>query len=205
MQEVESFHFALEANISANMEGFAMEVPISFIGDYVAPDRTRGKISFSLGFISLDMEAVTIGDTAYITNPETGEWEITEGSVTTVPNPTQFTGLTDDTAFEGIEIIGQEILDDGTPVLKLRVKSPEDFFGGEDNEVKTEIWIGSEDSLIREVRVEGTVPFDDALTSSLSNGSPLEGMALGAGTADVSMSAVFSGYNTPIEIEAPIP
>ncbi len=205
MQEAESFHFELKANISANMEGFAMEVPISFIGDYVAPDRTRGKISFSLGFISLDMEAITIGDTAYITNPETGEWEITEGSVTTVPNPADFTGLTDGIAFEGIEIIGEDILDDGTPVLKLSIKTPEDLFGGEDNEVKTEIWIGRDDSLIREVRVEGSVPLDENAADLMPGGSPFGSGGLTGGTADISMSFVFSQYNSPIEIEAPIP
>jgi len=201
MQEIESFHFEMEAKLSMDSGGTPMELPISFVGDYQAPDRTRGKIIISLGFISLEMETVTIGDKAYTTNPQTGEWEVTPGSAMGLPGPTDIAGLTDNSSVEGVSVIGETTLN-GTQVLHLQGKPPKDLFGDAEGDINTELWIGLEDSLIRQIKIEGDIPLDSLDIAPF--GAPL-GEGLSGGTATILLTVTFSNYNEPIEIEAPIP
>ena len=81
MQDADAFHADVdasfkivqtEASFQMDEETFGDEFPIYYKGDIQAPDRTRGKLGISLGFFLLEIDIITIGEDAYITNPETG-------------------------------------------------------------------------------------------------------------------------------------
>ena len=110
MTEVESFHFELESTVSTSTDDADVGLPISFTGDYQAPDRIRGELSLSLGFFSIDMEAIAIGDTTYITSLDSGEWEISSDLGFGVPNPAEL-AVPGGVALEGLTLVGEEDLD----------------------------------------------------------------------------------------------
>jgi hypothetical protein len=203
MSGVQSFHFELDASITTETDGSAMQIPLTFAGDYQAPDRTRGKMTISLGFLSMELETITIGDKAYISDPQTGEWEETSNASLVIPQPSDFTGIPEQANLEGMEVVGEETLEDGTPVLHLRAKAPEELTGGNTGDLDAHIWIGLEDSLIRRMKIDGDVPLDQV--AALAPGAPFSGGALPSGPANLTMTVTLSNYNVPVEIEAPIP
>ena len=84
MQNVESFRAEVdaaftviqtEASFRMDEETFGTEFPVRFSGDFQLPDRASGKLQLALGLVLLQIDIVTIGEQAYITNTETGVWE----------------------------------------------------------------------------------------------------------------------------------
>jgi hypothetical protein len=202
MQEVKSFHFEMDARIKLPAQqsgGLVTEIPLKMVGDFVAPDRMRGKMTMSLGFISVDIESIAIGDKVYITNPQTGQWELAGGQTFALPSPQDFTGV-DASQLGNLSVVGEVTLD-GTKVLHLRGKLPLDVTGQTGGEAQAEYWIGAEDRLIRQISVEGDVPLDDIAGLPAS---PLGG-AGASGNAQLSLLMKFSRYGESITIEAPIP
>ena len=74
MANAGSFHFELETVVTISAGGFEADVPLSFVGDYRAPNSVQGKAVMSQGTFDVESDIVIIGDTIYATNPETGEW-----------------------------------------------------------------------------------------------------------------------------------
>ena len=60
MRGVDSFHFKMDMKINADIQGMNLDVPMTFEGDYQAPDRFARAMSISLGFISITTEMVSI-------------------------------------------------------------------------------------------------------------------------------------------------
>ncbi len=198
MQNVRSFHFAIEATVQANTEQIRTEIPLRFEGDFQAPDRARGKLVVSLGFISFEIETINIGDTAYVTNIETGEWEGTSGGAFDLPGPQEFTSA-DAFDIEGLTLVGQETLQ-GIRVFHLRGQPPRGLFGGDqEGEFSSDLWLGVDDFLIRRLVAEGDIPMEGV---SALLGGQLGGAGL-TGNATMTMTIEFSNYNEPVEIEAP--
>ncbi len=54
MERVESFHFDMDVLIKVSSEGITPDLPISYTGDFQAPDRSKGSIFVSLGFSRLN-------------------------------------------------------------------------------------------------------------------------------------------------------
>ena len=120
MQEVEFFHFDMDALVTIKEGGISLEVPLGLAGDFQAPDRSRGTVSISLGFFTLEFQIITIGDTQYTADPETGEWQISIEAGSPVGPFEEFVG-TDLPEAEDLALLGEEILE-GTKVDSL-VKS----------------------------------------------------------------------------------
>ena len=96
MRQAESFHAEVdaafkvvqtEASFKMDEETFGTEFPIRFSGDFQLPDRAAGNLQFALGLALLELDIVTIGEQAYITNPESGVWEQYPLFLTGLPNP----------------------------------------------------------------------------------------------------------------------
>ena len=86
MSEAGTFRFDLDATVRSSSEGLDIQIPISFVGDVQAPDRVRGELVVDLGPFVLEIETVMIGDTTYTTDLQTGQWEITAGLSSALPN-----------------------------------------------------------------------------------------------------------------------
>lgn len=202
---LDSVHFSLEAEIGMESEGLTATFPFRFEGDYQAPDRMKGKMALSLGFIALEMEMINIGQESYVTDPQTGLWEKTDGNAIGDISPTQFTGLAGAVTSMALAVVGEETLEDGTEALHLLGISTEAAgVEGPALDLETNIYIGLDDSLIRQVRITGAIPLDPGAIAEIIPGLPIP-LGGSEGNATISMITNLSAFNEPVEIEAPIP
>lgn len=155
--DAKSHHFEMDMQMKMTEEGVTIEIPMTFVGDYLPPDRMHGMVSMSVVGVTIESEMVTIGETTYVKNPATGQWE-TSTEPASPYSPGDFTGL-EPADIEGLVIVGQKTLD-GTPVYHLQgTLSAGDMgeaFAGTEGEMQVEYWIGVKDGLLRRafVRVE---------------------------------------------------
>ena len=193
MAKVTSFHFDVQATIKPQSDDFNFEIPLSFVGEFQAPDRVRGKLTLSVAFFSMEMDTITIGDVTYSTNVQTGEWETTPGLSSAIPSPGELTRV-------GTESLGDAVAVglttfDGVPVIRLRAQPPPGTFGA-DAAAQAEFWIGMDDSLIRQIVAEGEMSLE-----SLGDALALGGIS---GKATLSLTMRLSDFGEPVSIEPPV-
>jgi hypothetical protein len=183
----------MEMNISAKSEGVAMEIPFKFEGDFQAPDRSKGKMELSIFFFTVETEFVQIGDTNYTSDPETGEWQIDTEPISPFGSPTDLAGPESLTGIDDLVLVGEETRD-GVQVLHLSGSVPASDFGEEDaeGELRVDLWIGVEESLLREMSFEGEFDAPEDLAAATE-----------AATAALSLTLKLSNYGVPVIIEAP--
>ncbi len=191
MQEVDSFHFKMDMKIEADIQGMSLDVPMTFEGDYQAPDRFKGVMSISLGFISITTEMVSIGPVSYVKDTETGAWTVSVGDAALFSDPNEFIS-SDADALAGIELVGQETLD-GTDVFLLQGTVPIDTFGDTGDDFDVSYWIDAQKILLRQVTGKGAI--------AMSENNPLFGGIGGGGDIEFTMS--FSAFGEPVQIDAP--
>ena len=76
-ETVESYHSELDVKIGSATEEGQFELTYGLVVDYQAPDRLRAEITVTVPLQgSIEVQMVSIGDTAYATNPDTGRWEL---------------------------------------------------------------------------------------------------------------------------------
>lgn len=176
--------------------GYSVDVPLTLVGDFQAPDRMEGTITISMLGFTVEMEVISIGDAAYGTNPETGEWEF-GFEVASEWLPSNYTSIRQ-TEVANLEYIGEETLN-GTPVHHLTGTASSQafggFFSGMEGSLQVEFWIGVEDGRLNQSAVQGDVLLTD------SSGLPF-GEAAG-GTANIAMTIHFSEFGKSVVIEAP--
>ena len=196
MDAVGSFHFEMEAGVTAPDVGITTQIPLSLTGDFRAPDRMRAAATVSLGLFTVLSDIVIIGDTIYATDPQTGEWEVTSQPELLLFNPLDFvgSGAAGLGNFSELTLLGAEILL-GVQVYHLSGRVPAESFGQLEGEAVAELWIAVEDSLVHQIRFEGQFPLDTI------------GAALGAGqlsgTAELEMTLRFSDFGKPVLVEPP--
>lgn len=205
MNGLDFVHFRMEAEIGIESDGLTATFPFRFEGDYQAPDRMRGNLAVSLGFIALEMEMINIGTDAYVSVAQTGQWEKSDGNATGNTSPMEITGLTDAVRSMALTVVGEETLDDGTAVLHL-LGVTNDTAGVVDAEqaLETHVYIGLRDSLIRQVVITGAIPLDSEAIAATVPGLPIP-LGGGEGNTTINMTTTFSAFNEPVTIEAPIP
>ena len=161
------------------------------MADVAAPGRLKAKLSaFSLFGgepVEIEVEIVTIGETTYIGDPTTKKWDwrprteedlvMSRLAAGAVGSMTDATKLADEAV-------------DGVLSLPARRKRGADVLGprGESTPetIPAEIWIGKDDQLVRQVRLE--VEFQGAQVP---------------GTITVS-TLTLSRFNEPVTVEAPV-
>lgn len=212
MQNVESFRAEVdaaftviqtEASFRMDEETFGTEFPVRFSGDFQLPDRASGKLQLALGLVLLQIDIVTIGEQAYITNPETGVWEQYPLFLTGLPNPYDLVLLPPETSrYSDIRVVKDEIID-GIQTQHIRANLRANVLGGSYDNLFLDVWIGKDDSLTRRLTMAGEADVDEQDTAGLASG------ALGAadigGKAEFTMTITYSDFNAPITIEPPIP
>jgi hypothetical protein len=190
--EMASWHLDMEMQMTMEMQGLTLDIPLIFAADYQAPDRMQGTLSADLMGMALEMDMIVIGETAYVTDPETGEWTVSSDPATSFA-PEEFTGLDPD-RLEDLVLVGEEALDD-VPVYHLKGTTPAEELGmgqldldvGVQGELQVGYWIGVEDSLLRQATMDGE----------------LSVLGEEEATVQLSATATYSGFGEPVVIEPP--
>ncbi len=181
----DSCHIDMEMQMTATEGGFTMEIPMTFSMDLQPPDRAQATLSMSILGMTAEVDTITIGETIYATNMDTGEWEISPDQIAPF-DPREFTAF-DPAEIEDLTVVGEETLD-GTPVYHLRGKASAEQLGdeiaGTEGGLQLEYWIAVEDSRLRQLMMEG----------ELSE----EGTTIG-----LTATATYSGYGQAVTIEPP--
>jgi branched-chain amino acid transport system substrate-binding protein len=183
--ETDAYHFEMDMLMAVAEAGMSMEIPFTFAGDFQPPDRAQGTVSMSFLGMTIESEVITVGDTAYTTNMETGEWEISTEEASPF-SPGDFTGV-DPADIEGLTLAGEETLD-GTPVYRLTgVVTAEqlgDAMEGAEGELQVQYWMGIDDGLLHKGAVEGELSIED-------------------GTIEMTVTTTYSDYGQTVAIEPP--
>lgn len=197
MAAVSSFQFGMESILSFESGGTAFDIPITMQGEYLAPDRSQGTVSLSVVFFTIESQFVTIGDTTYVTDPDSGEWSIGQSPNLLFADPRDFANaefLKEADNFEELEFIGIETLD-GLEVYHLSGIAVDEGVG---DDLVVNFLIDVDDSLISQVTVSGAFQVDGGQTDAVD----LLG-SLGTGDATLEATLTFSAYGKPVSIEAP--
>jgi len=190
LREAGSFHFDFDMQMSLEFEAVSMDVPLVFTGDFQQPDSMQAKMTMSVMGMTLDVDMIKVGETTYVTNPMTGEWEVTEQSAAPLgPDTFASAGPGD---LEDLTFVGEETLD-GTRVYRLAGTLPLAGVSEVEGELQVEYWIGAEDALLLQMAATGEMT--------------IAGSAFGAGsesgTATITMTMQLSDFGKKVEIEAP--
>ena len=191
-----------EASFRMDEQTFGSEFPIRFTGDFQSPDRAAGKLLLSLGFAALEVDIITIGDDAYITNPETGIWERYPLIYTGIPAPYDFVLLpVGASRYTDIQVVGDKTIDD-VQTQHIKANLHASVLGNPYDNLYLQMWIGVEDNLIRRLSMAGET------TADAQDSAGLAGSSLGAadigGKVEFSMTVTYSNFNLPLAIEPPI-
>ena len=212
MRRMRSFHAEVdaaftviqtEASFRMDEQTFGTKFPIRFSGDFLLPDRAAGKLQASLGIVALELDIITIGEQAYITNPETGAWEQYPLAFTGLPDPYDLVLPPSDAArYSDLEVVKDASID-GVKTRHIRANLRASMLGGSYENLFVEMWIGKDDDLIYRMSMAGETEVGEQDTAGLAS------RALGAadigGNAEFNMTVTYSDFDAPVVIEPPIP
>ena len=183
MQRVGSFRFHLEAQLETELT----DVPLSFVGDFQAPDRTDGTVETSSDTAT---RVITVGETRYVESLR----EPLTGTVPFVLSPAQIV----EAALSGTTVFtleGETTLD-GDSVYHLSGSPDRRAFGLGTGEFVVDIWVGTADHRLRRVKVAGAVDLG-------ADGDPVIGPVAGS-AVPVSLTLALSDFGKEAAIEPPI-
>jgi WD40 repeat protein len=200
MSEVETMHMVLDMQLEMGGEGLSMEIPVLFEGDFQSPDSMAGTVSISFLGISMESEFVSVDGVTYMTNIETGEFELSTGDelfgldqfITPFSSSDSFLE-TDADSFSDLEFAGEETLN-GIQVFRFSGSMDLDEVGGAEDPAEVNLWIGVEDNLIYQMTIEGETTVDETDDAFF-------GESGGAVTMAITVS--LSNFNEPVVIEVP--
>ena len=192
MQDAESLHFDIDVQVKLVVQGQPLDVPLTFVGDFQAPDRSKGTLSLAIPFFSIEIEVISIGSTTYTKDPQTGEWVVALDETPFFEGPVEFIGVEELDKLLGLTLVGEETLD-GVTVYHIMGNLAAETPGKTGVEAEIEFWVGVEDSLVRQVVSTGAFELGDETF--------FEG--LGVSTGDASLTLKFSEFGKSLSIEAP--
>jgi hypothetical protein len=182
----------MDIQMTVAVAGSSLDVPLAFVGDFQAPDRIKAVMSLTIPFFTLEIEIVSIGDTTYTKDPETGEWEVSIGEDAFFIAPDQFIGE-EVRDLRDLAIVGVETLA-GVELYHLKGTAPAGTFSESDSEFMMSFWIGVDDGLLAQVTAVGEFELDED--------DPLFG-DIATGTGAISLTVKFSNFGAEITIEPP--
>ena len=184
MAAVKSFHFDVEAKLAIASQGVTLDIPIVLAGDFQSPDRIRGTLVVNLVFFKIESEFINIGDTSYVTDPDTGKWMVGRSPALSFVDPATLASpefLAAGGRLANLMLVGTDTLADTPPVYELSGRlSDEDGAGA----LEVSYWIGVDDGLIYRVTLSGQFELDQELGDALRLGD--------IGSVDAAFDAVLT-------------
>jgi hypothetical protein len=167
IEAARSFHFTYrnEGGGSPILSGLTLNTAE---GDLVKPDRIRVNINANFGSSVVETQFIGIGDTAYVSNPITREWQKAPGAISASAVFDPQTGVTAVLKkLRNPTRAGDEDID-GVPTYKIigEVDATDlaAYTGGKPISgatLKVELWIAKSDLRIRQVRIPGKIAEED--------------------------------------------
>jgi hypothetical protein len=181
-------HFVLEQQNGTVQLASGVQI-VNAEGDVLRPDRLSMSFTLRLAGFSAESKLIVVGEELFITNPLSGQWQKAPSS-TGAPRV-----LDKDHGMSSLlrnvtdaQRVGNETLD-GTQTQHLKGRVPAtsfaDMAGSQPtgDAVAGDLWVGSDDFLPRQVRLEGPI---------------------GAGDTAATVRVLkFSKFNQPVTIERP--
>ncbi|MBM3934054.1 MAG: LppX_LprAFG lipoprotein [SAR202 cluster bacterium] len=194
MQALTAAHFDMAITMKVRSNDLTLDIPVSLVGDFQAPDRSKGLLKIAFAFLNVESQVISVGGTTYITNPTTGAWEVSPGASAVFSNPSEFF-TADTSALTGLTLVGEETVG-GVQTFHIRGKAISGTFGDASGSVDVDYWIGIQDGYVR--KLEATGPINPGLE--------LSHLLTGVNTTNASMvmRMTLSDFNKPVIIEAPI-
>jgi hypothetical protein len=165
-----SWHVELGMDVIGSFRSVAVEAPVSYSGDFNAPDRLEGTVSVQLMGLVLEKDTVFLANT----RQEGDDASVSVGSLFSLLSFGRFE-ISD---IQNMELVGEETLA-GTQVYHLKGELAADknpsglahqsygFQGG----LRFDAWIGVADSLPRQVMADGQVTMEGAAEGTLQIGA----------------------------------
>ena len=183
-----SFHFKMTHDGGGTPIALGLEMQVAE-GKVVAPDRMSVTIKAKGRGLHLEVSAINVGDSTYMTNPFTGRYEDFTGVISpgSFFDPAEGVGAIIRGATNPSRLADETL--SGVPAYhlagsvasgELKAISVEAIEG---HVIATEIWIGKEDFLIRRLTLKGRITEDKQ-----------EG---------ITRTIVVSAFDQPVAIEAP--
>jgi hypothetical protein len=178
----------MDMQMAMKEEGITVEMPMTFAMDVQPPDRTHGTVSISLLGVTIETEVISIGDTAYVKDPETGEWSI-ETEETSTFSPEDFSGF-EPADIEDLVLVGETKLN-GTPVYLLKgtisARDMGDGLGDIQGRLQVKYWIAVKSGRLKQSLIDGEI-------------SETAGEAL---TLRLEATTTYSAYGKTVAIQPP--
>ena len=195
LEDTASFHYEAEIQLDVPTSGASLPVTIESSGDFQAPDRSRGTVSVTVILVGVEFQFVLIGDENYVTDTDTGEWQLTGKLAVPFADPHAFVGAEVLGSIERLALVGEEVMDGGR-VYHLKGLLPAGALGDEAGagEFQTDLWVGADDALVRRLTARGSI----ALQGGEVAGVELEG------DADVRVFLKISDFGKSVTIVAPL-
>lgn len=192
MAGMSSWHVDIIGVMTMYYKGLSMDIPVTYAGDFSAPDRLEGKLSMDILWSKLERDTVLISRILAAPEPGTGE---TVSNVQPVP----LVSLLDFVEFApadipNLEFVGEETLD-GTSVYHLK--------GGVSAVEMEIVQAGSTFTIEGEVALDILIGADDFLPQRVSADGSLAVSGGAQGTLHVAGTATFAGYGAELAAEAP--
>lgn len=188
--QASSFRFEMDICELISGEGLQEDVEITFLfgGAIQMPDRTQGTMEVSMAGNEATMELISIGETTYFTDPETGAWQVQDQSAMPFKPEDMLIDLADLNNLKLVELT--EI--DGVPayhisgntLMPLALGAP---LGKVEVTMMVDYWISQETNLPIQSEAKGQLNLKDEVAITL----------------DVWVTMRFFDYNAPIEITPP--
>jgi hypothetical protein len=189
MKQIDGFHFVYEVHQPAGVKpGMGLEIA-RITGDVNSDGNMQAVIDVTQAGIPLSLSFVAVGDTHYVQDPLSGQWQSIPAASSPVGTLSLSAGTIrildriTDTTFEGEESKG------GVKTYhisgKVAAAEVEAIAGAVDteNEFPTDIWVGIEDDYVYEVDIHG---------AATPNEDP-----------DIWRSIVLSEHNVYVDIQPP--
>lgn len=187
----ESWHYDMAVHMTVYSRGLALEVPLSYVGDFRAPNRMEGIASLKVLGATVEKPTVLTSRIMEGAEPGSGVGVATVKPVTAF-SLLEFAGL-EVSKVKNLEVVGEETLD-GLEVYHLKgavpVQDVEIAPGGIKlvlrGDVRFEVWIGVDDSLPWRGVGEADLTATRAVTGAKE------------GSLYVTGTATFSDYGQPV-------
>lgn len=202
LEKAGSFHFNMDMKMAVAGQGFALDVPFQFAGDFSAPDSMSGKLTTSVLGFQLDTEFVKIGALSWVKDPQTGEWQESRDDSGFAPfSPQDFLGdeffSNPNSPVTDLKLVGTETVDNVLTWHYSAVVSAGQL-EIEGSDLQFDMYIGVDDMLPRKITMKGEVDLSGAFGESSSQQMPVA-----TGPANFEMVMTVTNYGVPVTIAPP--
>ncbi len=173
--------------------GLTLDIPMTYVGDFQAPNNSAADLTIAIPLLNVESKVVSLGDTSYVFDPSSQQWNVVQGQSPFFAGPSVFLGATSDDLSD-LKLTGQQVID-GVDTYVVSGKLPNGDIGGAEGDFDFVYWIGIEDGLLRQVEAEGEL--------NLGEDATLVG-GINAETGSAKVTAKFFDFGKEVDITAPL-